>query len=98
MFDDGCGYVSFGVESLFTNALIKRSIDIILKRIYIDKVITTNLKKGSVKKLLLDNCTKTAFTFNGVIYKQRDVVYMGSSLGPVLANVIITELEEKVIN
>ena len=98
MFDDGCGYISFGVESLFTNALIKRSIDIILKRIYIDKVITTNLKKGSVKKLLLDNCTKTAFTFNGVIYKQRDVVYMGSSLGPVLANVIITEFEEKVIN
>ena len=51
-----------------------------------------------MKKLLLDNCTKTAFTFNGVIYKQRDVVYMGSSLGPVLANVIMTELEEKVIN
>ena len=39
------------------------------KRIYIDKVISTNLKKRSMKRLLLDTCTKIAFTFNGGIYE-----------------------------
>ena len=50
-----------------------------------------------MKKLLLDTCLKTAFKFNGVIYEQKDGVCMGSSLGPLLANVIMTDLEEKVI-
>ena len=50
-----------------------------------------------MKKLLLDTCTKTAFTFNGVIYEQKDGVCMGSCLGPLLANVIMTDFEEKVI-
>ena len=50
-----------------------------------------------MKKLLLDTCTKTAFTFNGVIYEQKDGVCMGFSLGPLLANVIMTDFEEKVI-
>ena len=97
LFDDGYHYVSFDVESLFTNVPIKRTIDIILKRIYTDKVISTNLKKRLMKKLLLDTCLKTAFKFNGVIYEQKDGVCMGSSLGPLLANVIMTDLEEKVI-
>ena len=97
-FEDGCNYISFDAESLFTNFTIKRTIDIILKRIYINKIISTNLKKHSMKKLLLDTCTKTAFTLNGVIYEQRDGACMGYSLGPLLANVIMTDLEEKVIN
>ena len=87
----------FYVESLFTNVPIKRTINIILKRIYIDKVVSTNLKKHSMKKFLLGTCTKTAFAFSGVIYEQRDGICIGSSLGPLLAKIIITGLEEKVI-
>ena len=75
----------------------KKTIDIILKRIYIDKVISTNLKKCSVKKLLLDTYSKIAFTFNGVIYGQKDGVCIRSSLGPLLTNVIMKDLQEKVI-
>ena len=37
------------------------------------------------------------FTFNGDTYKQVDGVAMGSPLGPVLANVFMVELEEKLI-
>ena len=37
------------------------------------------------------------FSFNNVIYKQRDGVSMGSSLGPILANVIMTKLEKKIL-
>ena len=45
LFEDGYNYVFFDVESLFTNVPIKRTIDIMVKRIYIDKFISTNLKK-----------------------------------------------------
>ena len=46
-----------------------------------------------MKKLLLDSCTKTAFSFDNVLYEQCDGVSMGSSQGPVLANTILTEFE-----
>ena len=89
--------MSFDVESLFTNVPIKKIINIILTRIYNNHTISTNLKKHSLKKLILDTCTKTAFSFNNIIYEQKDGVSMGSSLGPVMANIIMTELEDKVI-
>ena len=50
-----------------------------------------------MKKLLLDTCTKTAFSFNNQLYEQVDGVSMGGSLGPLLANIIMVELEAKVI-
>ena len=51
-----------------------------------------------MKKLIKDSYSKTAFIFNGKIYKEIDGVSMGSSLGPVLANVIMTEFEEIVFD
>ena len=47
--------------------------------------------------MLLDTCTKTAFSFNGQLYEQIDGVSMGGSLGPLLANIIMVELEARVI-
>ena len=40
---------------------------------------------------------KLRFIFNNKIYEQKDDVGMGSLLRPVLANIIMTELEQKVI-
>ena len=40
---------------------------------------------------------KTAFFYNNKVYKQIDGVSMGSSLGSVLANVIMRELEKIVV-
>ena len=97
MFENGYQYISFDVESLFSNVPIKRTVDIILKRIYEDKLVSTNLRKRTLKKLILDTCTKTAFSFNNKLYQQKDGVSMGSSLGPVLANIIMAELEDVVI-
>ena len=55
------------------------------------------LKKDMLKKLVKDCCTKTVFPFNNVLYKQKDGVSTGSSLGPILTNVIVTELERKIL-
>ena len=38
------------------------------------------------------------FSFKNKLYQQKDGVSMGSSLRPVLANIIMTELEHVVIN
>ena len=96
MFENGYQYISFDVESLFTNVPIKRTVDLIFKRIYRDKLVSFNLKKCTLKKLILDTCTKTVFSFMNKLYQQKDGVSMGSSLGPVLANNIMTELEDVV--
>ncbi|XP_066930298.1 uncharacterized protein [Clytia hemisphaerica] len=98
LFDEGFKYVSFDVVSLFTNVPLKKTIDIILKRVYDQELITTKLQKRTLKKLLNDSCKKTAFTFNEKLFEQIDGVSMGSSLGPVLANIIMTQFEIKIVN
>ena len=90
--------MSFDVKSLFTNVPLKKTIDVILDRVYNKKLITTKLKKRTLKKLIMDTCNKTAFMCNNVIYEQKDGVSMGASLGPVLANIIMTELERVVVD
>ena len=96
LFNCGYRYYSFDVTSLFTNVPLSKTINIILERVYKHKLINTKISK--LKKLLKDCCTKTAFSFNNLFYKKKDGVSMGSSLGPVLANIIMTELELKIIN
>ena len=51
-----------------------------------------------MKKLLKDCCTKNAFSLSNTIYEQIDDVSMGSCLGPVLANIIMTELETVIVD
>ena len=62
-------FVSIDVVFLFINVPLKRNIDIIWKRIYDDKLVNTTLKKNTLKKLIRDTCTKTAFLCNGNIYE-----------------------------
>ena len=97
LFDDDYQFVSFNVQSLFMNEPVKKTINIILDRVYNKKLINTNLKKRTMKKLLLDSCTKTAFSFDNALYEKCDGVSMGSSLGPVLANIILTEFENAIV-
>ena len=87
--------MSFDVESLFTNVPLNRTLKVIVKRIFTDKLINTNLSKNTLRKLIRDTCTKTVFSCNDTFYEQIDGVSMGGSLGPVLANIIMTEFEEK---
>ena len=98
LFEQGYVFVSFDVVSLFTNVPLDRTIKIILKRSYEDKLITTTLKKRTMKKLITDVCKKSAFSFNDNVYKQTDGVLMGSSLGPVIANIFMTELEKFILD
>ena len=95
--ENGYQYVSFDVASLFTNVPSKRTVEKTLRPIYQDRVISRNFKKRTLKKNNLDTCTKTVFSFNNNFCQQKDGVSMGSSLGPVLTNIIVTELEDIII-
>ena len=94
---DGYKMVSFDVGSLFTNVPLEETIEIILKRIYINKEITTDIPKQEMKELLILFTKNVHFTFNNETYIQVDGVAMGSPLGPVLANIFMVELETFVI-
>ena len=98
LFDEGYCYFSFDVTSLFTNFPLNKTLNIILHRIYKENLVKTNTRKNILKKLIKDSCTKNAFSFDGKMYKQIDGVSMGSSLGPVLANVIMTEFDRLVVD
>ena len=98
LFQGGYQFVSFDVESLFTNVPLRRTVNIILDRIYKDVLITTTFKKRTLKKLILDCCSKTAFSFDEQIYVQQNGVSMGLLLEPVLADIILTEFERLIVS
>ena len=98
LFDEGFRFVSFDIESLFTNVPLKRTLNLVLKRVFTDELIDTTLSKRTLKKLLLDACTKTVFSFDNTLYEQIDGVSMGSCLAPVSANIILTEFEKVVVD
>ena len=98
IFTQGYQYVSFDVESLFTNVPLERTLAVIERRIYNENKVPTTLRKTTLRKLIRDTCKKTTFSCNGIYYEQIDGVSMGGSLGPVLANIILTEFEQVIIN
>ena len=83
-------FVSFDIESLFTNVPLKKTIEIILGRVYSENKISPTLSKASRKKLLLD-------AFNKKLYEQTDGVSMGSPLDLLMANVVMTKHERVLV-
>ena len=60
--------VSFDVSCLFTNVPLEYTINIILDKIYREKLVSTKLKKEELRKLLY-LCTKEMhFSFNGQLF------------------------------
>ena len=89
--------VSFDVSSLFTNVPLEYTINIILDKIYREKLISTKLKKEELRKLLY-LCTKEMhFSFNGQLFQQIDGEVIGSPLRPVLAYIFMVHLETSLV-
>ena len=65
--------------------------------VYNNKLLATKLKKGTLKKLIKDICSEIVFSANNKLYQQIDGVSMGSSLGPLLGNITMIEMEKTII-
>jgi hypothetical protein len=91
--------VSFDVESLFTNVPTLETIELILDLAFTDgTTIFNNLTRDELKKLLIVCTQESHFQFNGDYYDQIDGVSMGSPLGPLFANVFMSDFERKHMN
>ena len=90
-------YVSYDVESLFTNIPIEETIDYILRQIYEKKKISPICKRSIMRKLLMKLTTEGTFMFNNEFYKQKDGCTMGGPLSVILSNIFMTMMEDEVV-
>ena len=89
----GYHMVSFDVKLLFTNVPLEYTIGLVLERIYNKGELVTNIIRSEMKEMLF-LCTKNVhFSYNQDIYIQTYGVAMGSPLGPMLAGIVMVNLE-----
>ena len=75
-FDDSYICASFDVESLFMNVPLQKTINkfqnnkLFTQNIFTKKLLATQLKKETLKKLLIDSWSKTVFSTNNKLYQQ----------------------------
>ena len=91
--------VSYDVSSLFTNVTLNETIQLLANRSFTNNWFNTtydlNLTKPDLVDLLSVATKGQLFQFSGaVLYEQTDGVAMGSPLGPLLANVFMSHIEE----
>ena len=88
---------SFDLSSLFINVPLDYTINVILRRVYTQREIETNITKKELKDLLILCMKNVQFSFNGKLYLQKDGIAMGSLLGLVIAGTFMVELERNLL-
>lgn len=89
--------VSFDVTSMFTNISIDLMLSLISERsMFIEKRFKIPWPLfQELFRFLLEECA--VFTFNDIIYKQKESLAMGSPISPILAKILMTRILEYVI-
>ena len=86
---------SFDVESLNTNMLVRKSIEIALDLMFQStQCANTPLNRDQIKTLLECPVYDVPFRFQNKIYMLKDGIAMGSPLASILANLFMTQMEE----
>jgi len=89
--------ISLDVASLFTNVPLDLALDGVSNRwIHIEK--NTSIPKNDFITVLKFILSSTFFTFNNIIYKQTFGTPMGSPLSPIIADIVMRDLEESILN
>ena len=83
------------VDSLFTNVPLEETINICNNLLYDNEDVIKSINKSEFKNLLSLASQESPFIFNNVLYKQKDGMAMGLSLGPTMANVFSSFYEIK---
>jgi len=94
--NDDQALISLDVVSLFTNIPIDLAIECIFKKWHFIANVCKINKEEFIKvvRLVLDS---TFFIFDNRIYRQKFGTPMGSSLSPIIADLVMEYIEEKAL-
>lgn len=91
--------VSYDVRALFTNVPAPKTITILVEKAFSDNWLSDTYDldhtKDQLWELLELATTNQLFQLNGMLYEQIQGVAMSSPLGPLLANMFMCSVEEK---
>ena len=92
-------FLSHDVVSLFTNIPIQKALVIVRSRLNADPTLKdrTKLSVDDIMELLEFILTTTYMTFRGQIYNQKFGTAMGSPVSPIIANLVMENLEQQAI-
>ena len=85
--DEDEEYVSYDVDSLFTNIPVQEAIDYIIHQIYTEKKLPHIYSKTIFRRLLLKVTTECSFQLKQKLYKQTEGCFMGGPLLVTLADI-----------
>jgi len=89
--------LSLDVVSLFTNIPLNLAIDSVAKRL--DSILDkSNIPKDEFILALKMIFESTYFSFNNTIYRQNFGTPMGSPLSPVIADLVLRDIENRAID
>ena len=90
--------VSYDVSSLFTNVPLDETIGILVNRAFTNNWFNTThnlaLTRTDLVNLLSVAAKGQLFQFDRALYEQTDGLAMGSPLGPLVANVFMSSIED----
>ena len=87
-------YVSYDVESLFTNIPLKETIDYILEQIFVHNKLTIICSKLIFCRLLENIISEYSFQLNSKFFKQTDGCATGGALSVTLPDIWIKKLND----
>ena len=90
-------YVSYDVDSLFTNIPVAETIKYIIHQIYTEKKIPPICNKFIFKRLLLKLTTECSFQFNHQLLKQVEGCTMGGPLSVTFAEIHMVRMENDIV-
>ena len=90
-------YISYDVESLFTNIPVDETINYIINEIYQKKKSPQICSKTIFKRLLYKLTTEVSFQFNYKLFKQTDGCTMGGPLSVTLSDIHMIRMETDVV-
>ena len=80
---------SLDMDSLFTNVLLEKTIEICLKKLFRSSQTVSDINKQQVLEMLSLTTIENLILLNQKYYSQINGRVMGSPLGPTLANIFL---------
>ena len=90
-------YVSYDVESSFTNIPLKETIDYVLEQIYVHNKLAIICRKLIFRRLLEKITTENSFQLNSKFFRQTDGCAMGGLLSVTLSDIWMVKMENNIV-